>query len=325
MSGMVVACAAYADGRRVADVSIEELDRWLDREGQFVWVGLNEPSEECLVQIQGRLGLHDLAVEDAHRAHQRPKAEEYGDSLFVVLRTAERAGDTATAFGETHVFVGPRYVVAIRHGSTQPYTEVRTRCESAPQLLRQGPGFVLYALMDCVVDRYFPVVDGLEDQLGALEDEIFEGRAGRDATERIYGLKRELIGVKRGIAPMIEVCNRLARFNVALIPDETRLYIRDVYDHALRINESIDNQRELLTSALEANLSLISVRQNDIMKQLAAWAAILAVPTLLAGVWGMNFKSMPELEVAYGYPIAVGLMLTTCGFLWSRFRRAGWL
>jgi len=323
---MVVACAAYADGRRVADVPIEELDRWLDREGQFVWIGLNEPSEECLSKIQRVLGLHDLAIEDAHRAHQRPKVEEYGDSLFVVLRTVQRAnGENETLFGETHVFVGPRYVVSIRHGSTQAYTEMRGRCEAAPALLKQGPGFVLYALMDCVVDRYFPVVDALEDQLGVLEDEIFEGRAGRDATERIYGLKRDLIGVKRGIAPMIEVCNRLARFGVGLIAEETRLYIRDVYDHALRINESIDNQRELLTSALEANLSLISVRQNDIMKQLAAWAAILAVPTMLAGVWGMNFKAMPDLELAFGYPLALALMAGTSTFLWSRFRRAGWL
>jgi len=323
---MVVACAAYACGRRVADVPIDDLARWLDREGQFVWIGLNEPDETCLANIQRVLGLHDLAVEDAHRAHQRPKVEEYGDSLFVVLRTVERGdGDAETMFGETHVFVGPRYVVSIRHGSTHSYTEVRARCEAAPQLLGQGPGFVLYALMDCVVDRYFPVVDALEDQLGLLEDEIFEGRAGRDATERIYGLKRELIGVKRGIAPMIEVCNRLARFGIGLIVEDTRLYIRDVYDHALRINESIDNQRELLTSALEANLSLISVRQNDIMKQLAAWAAILAVPTLLAGVWGMNFEGMPEVKLSYGYPLALAAMVGASGFLWFRFRRAGWL
>ncbi len=323
---MVVACASYADGRRVADVPIEELGRWLDRDGQFVWIGLNEPSEECLSHIQRVLGLHDLAVEDAHRAHQRPKVEEYGDSLFVVLRTVEREdGENETLFGETHLFVGPRYAVSVRHGCTHSYAEVRARCEAAPQLLKQGPGFVLYALMDCVVDRYFPVVDCLEDQLGVLEDEIFEGRAGRDATERIYGLKRELIGVKRGIAPMIEVCNRLARFGVGLIPEETRLYIRDVYDHALRINESIDNQRELLTSALEANLSLISVRQNDIMKQLAAWAAILAVPTLLAGVWGMNFEAMPDLKLPYGYPLALTAMAGASAYLWSRFRRAGWL
>lgn len=323
---MVVACAAYADGRRVADVPIDDLERWLDREGQFVWIGLNEPDETCLAKIQRVLGLHDLAVEDAHRAHQRPKVDEYGDSLFVVLRTVERGdGDAETVFGETHVFASPRYVVSIRHGCTHSYSEVRARCEAAPQLLGQGPGFVLYALMDCVVDRYFPVVDLLEDQLGGLEDEIFEGRAGRDATERIYGLKRELIGVKRGIAPMIEVCNRLARFGVGLIHEDTRLYIRDVYDHALRINESIDNQRELLTSALEANLSLISVRQNDIMKQLAAWAAILAVPTLLAGVWGMNFEGMPDLKLSYGYPLALASMVAASGFLWLRFRRAGWL
>ena len=273
---------------------------------------------------QAEFGLHDLAVEDAGRAHQRPKVEEYGASLFLVLRTAQ-LHDGKIDFGETDVFVGARYVVTVRHGASLPYTDVRARCESTPGLLRKGPGFVLYAIMDFVVDNYFPIVDTLEDELEQLEEEIFGGRFNEGTTERIYDLKRDLVALKRAVSPLVEVCNRLVRFDVGLIPEDTRLYFRDVYDHVIRINESIDNLRELLTTALEANLSLISVRQNEVMKQLAAWAAILAVPTMIAGIYGMNFEVMPELHWHYGYPLVLALTAGACGFVYSRFKRAGWL
>ncbi|HVO24249.1 MAG TPA: magnesium/cobalt transporter CorA [Candidatus Margulisiibacteriota bacterium] len=321
----VVNCVAYAaDGRKVGDVDVEDVSEILKFPGQFIWIGLHEPTEELLRRIQGEFGLHDLAVEDALRAHQRPKIEEYGTSLFVVLRTVQLE-EGRIAFGETHVFVGAQYVISLRHGASLPYTDVRVRCEASPQLLRKGPGFVLYALMDFVVDNYFPVVDELEEKLESLEECIFGGGFNRESTEEIYALKRDLVGLKRAVSPLVEVCNRLVRFDVGLIPEDTRVYFRDVYDHVIRINETVDNLRELLTTALEANLSLISVAQNDVTKKLAAWAAILAVPTMIAGVYGMNFEFMPELHWGYGYPLTMGAMGAACGFLYWRFKRADWL
>jgi magnesium transporter len=322
----VVNCVAYQDGRRLGDVAVENISDVLGQEGPFVWIGLHEPNETLLRQVQGEFGLHDLAVEDALRAHQRPKLEEYGDSVFIVLRTLHWNDERREVeTGETHLFVGARYVVSVRHGASVSYAAVRERCESTPHLLRKGPGFVLYALMDFVVDQYFPVVDGLEEDLERLEEQIFGEALSRAVTERIYDLKRELIAVKRAVGPLLEVCNRLARFDVALIGDDTRLYVRDVYDHVVRINEGVENLRELLTSALEANLALTSVRQNEIMKRLAGWAAMVAVPTLMAGVYGMNFDHMPELHWAFGYPLALGLMGVSSAALYWWFRRAGWL
>jgi magnesium transporter len=323
---MVVNCAAYAGGRRVTDVSIEEIGQALKQDDRFVWIGLHEPDADLLGQVQLAFGLHDLAIEDAHRAHQRPKLERYDDSLFVVLRTAQMNRDQRRIdFGETHLFVGPRYVVSVRHGASLSYADVRIRCETMPQLLRQGPGFVLYALMDFVVDHYFPIVDALEDELEALEDQIFGDTLSRGTTRRIYELKRDLLEIKRAVSPLVDVCNRLIRFDLDVIPEVTRPYFRDVYDHVIRINEIVDNLRELLTSALEANLSLISVSQNDAMKKLAGWAAIFAVPTMIAGIYGMNFRWMPELEHPLGYPLVMGVMLGACGFLYYQFKRSGWL
>ena len=327
--GGVVNAAAYTGGHKVRDISVSEIADVLRQPDQFVWIGVQEPDEALLQSLQQAFGLHDLAVEDALRAHQRPKLEEYGDSLFVVLRTAQLAGDGdgsgRVAFGETHIFVGPRYVLSVRHGPSVSYTEVRARCESTPSLLRKGPGFVLYAIMDFVVDHYFPIIDALEDELDGLEEAIFGGTFSQVISARIYDLKRDLVGLKRAVSPLVEVCNRLVRYDVTLIPEDARLYFRDVYDHVIRINETIDNQRELLTTALEANLSLISVRQNEVMKQLGAWGAIIAVPTLIAGIYGMNFEFMPETHWRWAYPVVGGLMVGTCIALHVRFQRAGWL
>jgi magnesium transporter len=323
----IVNCAEYAEGKRVGDVDLPDVSEVLaaDRQSRFVWIGLHEPSEEQLREVQKEFGLHDLAVEDAHRAHQRPKLEEYGDAIFVVLRTAQRDSEGHIHFGETQIFVGPGYVVSVRHGPSVPYTEVRQRCESTPHLLKKGPSFVLYALMDFVVDRYFPIVDELEDDLETLEAEIFNGSYRRETTERIYQLKRDLLSLKRAVSPLIDVCNRLTRFDSALIDPETRPYFRDVYDHVIRINETVDNLRELLNGALEANLSLISVAQNEVTKKLAGWAAILAVPTMIFGIYGMNFDIMPELRWALGYPVVMGTTVLACAGMYWRFKRAGWL
>jgi magnesium transporter len=322
----VVACVAYAEGRRVRDVAIPDISEALKEAGVFVWIGLHDPSPELLQQIQMEFGLHDLAVEDAQAAHQRPKLEQYGDSIFVVLRPAILSADQQRIeLGETHLFVGPRYVVSIRHGDTPGYAAVRARCESTPGLLAKGPGFVLYAVMDFVVDHYFPVLETLGDQLEMLEDEIFSETFNRRTVQRIYDLKRNLVEIKRAVSPLVDVSNRLIRFDLPLIPEDTRPYFRDVYDHAIRINEHVDTLRELLTGALEAHLSLTAVAQNDAMKKLAGWAAIIGVPTMVAGVYGMNFKFMPELEWRYGYPGVMACMIVVCGFLYYRFKRSGWL
>jgi len=320
----VVACAAYDEGRKIADVPIDDVSEVLRAGDALVWIDVHDPDEPLLRKLQEEFGLHDLAVEDALRAHQRPKLEEYGDALFVVLRTADLR-DGQIELGETHLFVGPRYVVSVRHGASRSYTEVRTRLESTPEMLRKGPGFVLYAVMDAVVDDYFPIVDSLEDSLESLEEAVFDGRFTSATTERIYDLKRDLVALKRAASPLIDVCNRLIRYDARLVPEDVHVYVRDVYDHVVRINESIDTQRELLTTALEANLSLIAVRQNEVMKQLAAWAAILAVPTLIAGVYGMNFEFMPELHWRYGYAFAWAVILAGAGGLYAWFKRLGWL
>jgi magnesium transporter len=321
----VVNCAAYAGGRRIADVKIEDIKDVLRKEDRFVWIGLHEPSAELLRQVQQQFGLHDLAIEDALRAHQRPKLERYEDSLFVVLRTAQmNAEEGRIEFGETHLFVGAGYLVSVRHGPSLSYAAVRARCESTPQLLTKGPGFVLYALMDFIVDQYFPIAEALEDELEKLEEQIFGNSFDRDTTRRIYELKRDLLDVKRAVSPLIDTCNRLMRFDEALIPEDARPYFRDVYDHVVRINEVTDTLRELLTTALEANLSLISVQQNEAMKRLAGGAAIIAVPTMVAGIYGMNFQFMPELGWRFGYPLVMGVTAALCGYLYVRFRRAGW-
>jgi magnesium transporter len=322
----VVNCVAYADGRRVADVELEDISEVLKQEDRFLWIGLHEPSEELLRQVQEEFCLHDLAIEDAHRAHQRPKLERYGNSLFIVLRTAQmQHAKGRCTLGETHIFVGPRYVVSVRHGSSLAYTDVRLRCETTPDLLRQGPGFVLYALMDFIVDQYFPIVDALEDELEDLEETIFGETFSRITTSRIYNLKRRLLELKRAVSPLVDICNRLMRFDLEFVPEASRPYFRDVYDHVIRINEIIDTTRELLTSALEAHLSLISVSQNEVMKKLGGWVAIIAVPTMVAGIYGMNFEFMPELKTPLGYPLTLAGMLVACSGLYWYFKRLGWL
>ena len=320
----VVNCAAYAKGRRVADVDISEIREALQQPDRFVWVGLHEPDEELLRRVQREFGLHDLAIEDAHRAHQRPKLERYGDSLFIVLRTVQmNRAERRTDFGETHLFVGAHYLVSVRHGASLPYTEVRARCEATPLLLDRGPGFALYALMDFVVDQYFPVVDALEDELDELEGEILNETLSRATTRRIYLLRRELLELKRAVSPIVDICNRLMRADMEVIPEDTRPYFRDIYDHAVRINEIVDALRELLTTALEASLSLMSLTQNESMKRLTAWAAIIAVPTMVAGIYGMNFEFMPELRWRYGYPLVVLATVAVCTFLYRHFRKTG--
>ena len=323
----VVACSAYAKGVKVGDISLDEISEFVKRPDHFVWVGLYEPDQDLLKKMQAEFGLHDLAVEDALRAHQRPKLEHYGESIFVVLRTVELVPDShELTFGETHLFMGPHYLLTVRHGSSRPLTEVRGRCEANPHLLGQGPAFALYAVMDSTVDRYFPVVDILEEDVEFLEERLFNDKFDRLLTERIYVLKRRIIEVKRALLPLVDVCNQLMRFDHSvLISEVSRPYFRDVYDHVIRLNEMSDALRDLLSAALEANLAMVSVAQSEISKRLASYGAIIAVPTMIAGIYGMNFEHMPELKEVWGYPAVIALILLVCSFLFWRFKKSGWL
>ena len=321
----IINCAAYARGRRVTEVELDEVHEVLKEANQFVWIALHEPSEEILARVQREFGLHDLAVEDAHHAHQRPKIETYGDSVFVVLRTAQMSSQHQVEFGETHFFVGDNFIVTVRHKSLVSYASVRAKFESSPHLLSKGQGFALYAVMDFIVDQYFPVVHEMEMELQAIEDMIFKERPSRRTTEQIYQLKRELLEIKRAVSPLVDVCNRLMRLDIRCISEETRPYFRDVYDHVVRINEMVENTRELLNTALEANFSLISISQNDVSKKFAGWAAIIAVPTMVAGFYGMNFKFIPEIEWEYGFYSVLILTVVACVLLYQFFRRSGWL
>jgi magnesium transporter len=321
---MLINCAAYKDGKKLADIRKEDIHDYLNKPGCFVWVALKDATPEELTEMQGQFGLHELAVEDASHGHQRPKLEEYGDSLYAVVHTVEAAGDELKV-GELSIFAGRNYVLSVRNRSEQGFTNVRNRTEREPHLLKLGSGFVLYALMDTVVDRYFPVLEGLEEELERLEERMFAGTPSRENIEALYGLKRKLTTLKHAAGPLQETIGKLYGGRVPAICAGTQDYFRDVYDHLLRINQSIDSLRDMLTTAISVNLSLVSIQENETVKRLAAYAALVAVPTMIAGVYGMNFDHMPELTWAWGYPFALGLMVVLDGYLFYRFRKAKWL
>jgi magnesium transporter len=320
--GMVINCAAYEGGCRVGDIDLDQARKVATSDGRFVWIGLHEPDQPLLRTVQQRFGLHDLAIEDALCAHQRPKLEIYGDTLFVVVRTASLQ-DRKIQYGETHIFAGRGYVVTIRHGSTTAYKEVRTRCEGAPKMLAMGEGFVVYSIMDFIVDNCFPILQELESEVDALEDAVFARTSDRPNVERIYDIRHELLLLRRAVQPLQEMCNRMMRFDVPLIDQTMHPYFRDIQDHVIRLVESIDNLRDLLAAALEAHLLLSSVEQNKIIKIFSVAAVVLMPPTLIASIYGMNFKSIPELEWRYGYSMALLLMgmaavLPYLFFKWKR-------
>lgn len=322
----IVNCVAYCEGRRVANIGVSKIQETLQQKDKFVWVGLHEPGEKLLKELQAEFGLHDLAIEDALNAHQRPKLESYGDTVFIVLRTAQmNFKKHHIDFGETHFFLGSNFIVNVRHGSSLSYKEVRSRCEGTPELLSKGPAFALYAVMDSIVDQYFPVIEAMEQELVEVEEQIFGSKPTRGTTQRVYELKRELLEVKQVITPLIDICDKLMRFNMKLIPEDTRPYFRDVYDHALRIKEMLDNTRDLVTAALEANFSLTSISQSEVSKKFAGWAAIIGVPTMIAGIYGMNFEAMPELHWHYAYPVVLIVTFGLCIVLYVFFKRSGWL
>ena len=323
---MIVNCSAYADGCKLPGITLEDIPMLRDRPDAFVWLGLYEPDEELMTRVKELFGLHELAAEDAHHAHQRPKVELYGDCLFVALRTAQMT-EGKVDFGETHLFVGPRYLVTVRHGASLPHATVRARCESSPRLLRKGPGFALYAILDFVVDNYFPILNSVEDAVEDLEEQFFKGDFSQDDLGRLYQFKRDLVELRRAVAPLAEVCNYLLTdVFIDHIPDDIRPYFRDVYDHTLRINEAVETIRETLALALQISLSLGATRQNDATKRLAGWGALLAIPTMVFSIYGMNFKGwFPELEWRYGYPAVMGCVTVACLLLYRKLKKSGWL
>lgn len=322
---MLVNCVAYsADGRRLHDITVEEISDVLETPDEWVWVGLREPSEEMLEKLQEEFGLHELAVEDAHSAHQRSKIEVYGDSLFIVVHTAQTVA-SKIAFGETHVFVGKRYIVTVRHGASLSYATARRGCEQSPDMLALGPSYSLYAVLDFVVDNFFPIVREFREELQELEEEVFQDTFKRETIRRLYELKKELVTLRLAIAPIQDIANQLSRQYPTLIRDEVRPYFRDVYDHAARINEATDTMREMVTAALSVNLAIVTVAQGEIVKRLAGWAALLAAPTLLASWYGMNFHHMPELDQPWAYPAMITATGAICVVLYGLLKRAGWL
>ena len=325
---MLINCVAYENGAKLADIPVADISEYITRPGCFVWVALSDATPDELAQMQEEFGLHPLAVEDAHHGHQRPKVEEYGDSLFVVMHLVEpdAEADHRVSVGEVDVFVGRNYVLSVRNRSEHGFQDVRERCEREPELLRNGAGFVLYALMDAVVDRYFPVIDALEVELESIEQQLFtQGGAARDKIRQLYDLKRRSMILKRAVAPLVEAAGKLHGGRVPQICLTSQEYFRDVADHLGRINGSIDAMRETIGTAISVNLSMVTIEEGEVTKRLAAWASIFAVCTAFAGIWGMNFEHMPELKFRYGYAMALALMGGTCSYLYYRFRRAGWL
>ena len=322
---MLINCVAYEHGNKLADIDVRDISDYLEKPDCFVWVALRDPTPGELEVMQSEFGLHDLAVEDARRGHQRPKVEEYDSTLFVVLQTLELDPLDDLHVGEVDIFAGPNFVLSIRNRSGQSLLGVRQRTEREPHLLQHGAGFVLYALMDAIVDRYFPIIDALESELETIEQQIFSAGAARANVQQLWALKQRVTVVKHAVAPLLESVSKLWSGRVPAVCEKNREYLRDVYDHLMRINAALDTLRETITTAIQVNLSMVTIEESETTKRLAAWAGMFAIATMFAGIWGMNFKHMPELDWTYGYPVAIGLIATACGLLYWRFRRAGWL
>jgi len=320
----VIAAGVYAGGKRVANIAIEDAREWARRPGHVAWIGLYEPSQELLARVQAQFDLHPLAIEDAGKPHQHPKLEQYGEALFIVARTAQIVNERI-GFGETHIFIGHGYVVTVRHGASTSYAAVRERCESCPTVLSRGEHYILYAILDFIVDNYMPVVEAIHDEVEAIEDRVFESSLAKADVQRLYMLRRDLLKLRNAAAPLVNVCRRLEHAEVMSIEPAMQPLFRDVTDHVRRVQEEIDMLREVLAFAFEASLMSGQAEQSSVTRRLAAWAAILAVPTAIAGIYGMNFEHMPELKWTYGYFLVLGAIATICVTLYMRLRHYGWL
>ena len=321
---MLINCVAYQDGKRIAEIQPDEIHAYLAMPGCFVWVALLERDPATLEQMQAQFDLHPLAVEDAQNGHQRPKIEDYGDSLFVVLHLLEPE-EGSLRVGEVNVFAGPNYILTIRSHAEKGFQSVRARCEADPELLKLGSGYVLYALIDAVVDRYFPLLDEVETELETIEERIFAGGSPRENVEALYALKQKLGIFRHAVAPLLEAVNNLYGARAPKVCAEMKDYFRDIADHLLRLNQTIESIRDTIATAIAVNLSMISLQENETMKRLAAYGALVAVPTLIAGIYGMNFTNMPELGWKYGYLVTMGIMIAVDVYLFYKLRKARWL
>ncbi|MDN5924825.1 MAG: magnesium/cobalt transporter CorA [Xanthomonadales bacterium] len=322
---MVVNCIAYDKaGKSIGNIDIADIDVVLKQADTFVWVGLHEPNDALLETLQAEFGLHDLAIEDARSAHQRTKIEAYGDSLFIVAQTAQLV-DGHVAFGETHIFMGKQYLITVRHAASLSYVPARRQCEATPKLLALGPSYGLYSILDRIVDNFLPLISDFREELQALEQDIFAEVFKRDVIKRLYDMQRELVTLGLAVSPLQDVLNQLVRLHPALIRDEVRVYFRDVYDHVFRVNETTNAMREMLGAAMNVNLALVTFGQNEVVKKLAGWAAMLAAPTLITSWYGMNFKHMPELNQPWAYAAVIAATALLCGGMFVALRRAKWL
>ncbi len=320
----LVAATLYRDGARVRDVTLDEDIDFCDDRSSFVWIGLFEPSAEELEAVAARYRLHPLAVEDALTAHQLPKVDVYGDQLYIVARTA-RLEETEIQYGETGIFVGPNHIITVRHGSARAHTDVRRQVEASPLMLAHGVDYVLHAILDFIVDGYFPIVEAIEEDVLEIEQATLDAAPNRAQLLTLFALRRTLSRFQRILGPMGEVAAKFERLDMPCIDAVTRPYFSDVADHVRRVRTSVDGLRDALTQVFEVSSLFEAQRQGVITRQLAAWAAILAVLTAIAGIYGMNFEFMPELEWRYGYFVVLGVMLALSVGLYIRFKRAGWL
>ncbi|XXN66678.1 magnesium/cobalt transporter CorA (plasmid) [Enterobacter ludwigii] len=322
---MVINCVAYRHGKREEHVDIADISEVLKEEKSFVWMGLYQPEPAFMQTLQQEFSLHELAIEDALVAHQRPKIEQYGDSVFIVVKTAHMDDLQRITFGETHFFLGKNFLITVRHGSSEGYADIRTKAEKNQALLCEGPGYALYCILDFIVDNYSKITESLNDRISGLEEGMFTTRFDSDALQNVYHLRRELLALRNAALPVTEICQQLVRFHEDIIPKNLRAYLRDVQDHAHHVMIDAEDMREMLTSAMQVNLALVSVQQSEVNKKLAGWGAILIVPTIIFSMYGMNFPDMPELHTHFGYPAVVGVTVVICCVMWWRLKKAGWL
>jgi magnesium transporter len=324
-ANMVINCVAYRHGEREEHVDIADISEVLKEEKSFVWMGLYQPEPAFMQTLQQEFSLHELAIEDALVAHQRPKIEQYGDSVFIVVKTAHMDEQQRITFGETHFFLGKNFLITVRHGSSEGYADIRTKAEKNHALLCEGPGYALYCILDFIVDNYSKITESLNDRISGLEQGMFTTRFDSDALQNVYHLRRELLALRNAALPVTEICQQLVRFHEDIIPKNLRAYLRDVQDHAHHVMIDAEDMREMLTSAMQVNLALVSVQQSEVNKKLAGWGAILIVPTIIFSMYGMNFPDMPELHTHFGYPAVVGVTIVICCVMWWRLKKAGWL
>lgn len=319
----VVASFIYRDGKRAEELPLGE-HPLEPKDGEFAWIGLVEPTADEMNKLKLMFGLHPLAVEDALNGLQVPKVDVYGEQLFVVAKTAHLEGDKI-AYGETCIFVGKHHIVSVRHGSARAHKELREHLEQSPNLLNHGPDYVLHAIIDFIVDGYLPMVEKMEDNVLAMEKHMLVSFLEREQIRRIFRMRRQVILFQRVLGPMAEVVGKLTHLELPCVDDNAKPYFRDVLDHVKRVETMMSGLRDVITSVFEASNLLEQQRQGTITRQLAAWAAILAVPTAIAGIYGMNFQNMPELQSRYGYFVVLGVIVTLCGVLFYRFKKAGWI